>query len=247
MKKIIRGKAAKLSRRTFIVGSAAAAAGSRSDSSVPFGTGPALAQADAAAEVNVWVAIKPDDTCVIRIVRSEMGQGTHHRPRPARRRGARMRLEQGHASSRSAPGTRPGPQAHLGRHVDRRQPRHPQLAGLCPPRRRRRAHDAAAGRGRRMEGAGRRARRGERRHHATPPPTARPATARSPRPPPSSSRRILRASSSGIRRTGRSRASRSSGSTPPTSSTAARSTPSTSSCPACCAPRSRIVRCSAAR
>ena len=27
-------------------------------------------------EVNIWVAIKPDDTCVIRIARSEMGQGT---------------------------------------------------------------------------------------------------------------------------------------------------------------------------
>jgi isoquinoline 1-oxidoreductase beta subunit len=30
----------------------------------------------AATEINVWVAIKPDDTCVIRIARSEMGQGT---------------------------------------------------------------------------------------------------------------------------------------------------------------------------
>jgi isoquinoline 1-oxidoreductase beta subunit len=36
-----------------------------------------LAQgAPGATEVNVWVAIKPDDTCVIRIARSEMGQGT---------------------------------------------------------------------------------------------------------------------------------------------------------------------------
>ena len=30
----------------------------------------------AGAEVNAWVFIKPDDTCVIRIARSEMGQGT---------------------------------------------------------------------------------------------------------------------------------------------------------------------------
>jgi len=37
----------------------------------------ALAQAtDAFPEVGVWVLVKPDDTCVIRIVRSEMGQGT---------------------------------------------------------------------------------------------------------------------------------------------------------------------------
>src|SRR4029450_1099139 len=27
-------------------------------------------------EVNAWVVVKPDDTCVIRIARSEMGQGT---------------------------------------------------------------------------------------------------------------------------------------------------------------------------
>ena len=34
------------------------------------------AAASAGAEVNAWVVIKPDDTCVIRIARSEMGQGT---------------------------------------------------------------------------------------------------------------------------------------------------------------------------
>src|SRR5262249_32594108 len=27
-------------------------------------------------EINAWVVVKPDDTCVIRIARSEMGQGT---------------------------------------------------------------------------------------------------------------------------------------------------------------------------
>ena len=37
----------------------------------------AMAQAtDASPEVGIWVLVKPDDTCVIRIVRSEMGQGT---------------------------------------------------------------------------------------------------------------------------------------------------------------------------
>ena len=30
----------------------------------------------ASAEVNAWVVVKPDDTVVIRIARSEMGQGT---------------------------------------------------------------------------------------------------------------------------------------------------------------------------
>jgi isoquinoline 1-oxidoreductase subunit beta len=65
-----------LSRRKFIVGSAAVAGGGLVlGFNVSFGAGPASAQA-AATEVNIWVAIKPDDTCVIRIARSEMGQGT---------------------------------------------------------------------------------------------------------------------------------------------------------------------------
>jgi isoquinoline 1-oxidoreductase beta subunit len=74
---IIRGNAARLSRRTFVVGSAAMGGGLALGFNVPLGTSPALAQAaNAGTEVNVWVAIKPDDTCVIRIARSEMGQGT---------------------------------------------------------------------------------------------------------------------------------------------------------------------------
>ena len=44
---------------------------------LPFGIGPAEAQnGGAGAEVNAWVVVRPDDTCVIRIARSEMGQGT---------------------------------------------------------------------------------------------------------------------------------------------------------------------------
>ncbi|MGZ5871038.1 MAG: molybdopterin cofactor-binding domain-containing protein [Bradyrhizobium sp.] len=67
----------KLSRRTFIVGSAAVAGGGLAlGLSVPFGVEEAQAQSAAATEVNIWVAIKPDDTCVIRVARSEMGQGT---------------------------------------------------------------------------------------------------------------------------------------------------------------------------
>jgi isoquinoline 1-oxidoreductase beta subunit len=39
---------------------------------------PSRAQsAPAAAEVNAWVVVQPDDTCVIRVARAEMGQGTH--------------------------------------------------------------------------------------------------------------------------------------------------------------------------
>jgi isoquinoline 1-oxidoreductase beta subunit len=68
------GHAAQLSRRSFIVGSAAAGGGL----ALGFDFGAAQAQAQGApAEVNAWVMIRPDDTCVIRIARHEMGQGTH--------------------------------------------------------------------------------------------------------------------------------------------------------------------------
>ncbi len=44
---------------------------------MPSGFDSALAQgANDGAEVNAWVFVKPDDTCVIRVARSEMGQGT---------------------------------------------------------------------------------------------------------------------------------------------------------------------------
>ena len=64
-----------LSRRAFVVGSAAVAGGGLAlGFNAPFGMD-AAAQG-AGTEVNVWVVVKPDDTCVIRIARTEMGQGT---------------------------------------------------------------------------------------------------------------------------------------------------------------------------
>ena len=75
-----------LPRRAFIVGSVAAAGGGLAlGLRLPFGrnAGIGLAEAKTAAtaeaEVNAWVVIKPDDTVVIRIARSEMGQGTSPR------------------------------------------------------------------------------------------------------------------------------------------------------------------------
>lgn len=67
-----------VSRRDFIVGSAATVGGLSLGFHVPFAI-PALAQDAASAlppEINAWVVVKPDDTVVIRIARSEMGQGT---------------------------------------------------------------------------------------------------------------------------------------------------------------------------
>ena len=75
MKKMIFGSGQRLSRRKFVVGSASVAAGGLAlGFKAPF-VGDAQAQ-NGATEVNIWVAIKPDDGCVIRIARSEMGQGT---------------------------------------------------------------------------------------------------------------------------------------------------------------------------
>jgi isoquinoline 1-oxidoreductase beta subunit len=67
-----------LSRRRFVGGSALAAGSLVVGFHVPFARS-ALAQANAAPaapEVNAWVVIKPDDTVVVRVARSEMGQGT---------------------------------------------------------------------------------------------------------------------------------------------------------------------------
>jgi isoquinoline 1-oxidoreductase subunit beta len=75
MTKIIRSQSPKLSRRTFVTGSAAIGGGLALGFHLPFGE--ALAQgAGKGTEVNAWVVVNPDDSCVIRVARSEMGQGT---------------------------------------------------------------------------------------------------------------------------------------------------------------------------
>ncbi|MFM2399243.1 MAG: hypothetical protein RL341_1400, partial [Pseudomonadota bacterium] len=62
-----------LSRRAFMRGSAAAAGSLVVGFHIPFAD---AATAAAAPEVNAWVVVKPDNTVVVRIARSEMGQGT---------------------------------------------------------------------------------------------------------------------------------------------------------------------------
>src|SRR5580700_9193012 len=71
----MRGKAMnqmpRIDRRSFLVGSAVA--GLSLGFHVPFAP---LAGAQGAPEINACVVIEPDDTVIIRIARSEMGQGT---------------------------------------------------------------------------------------------------------------------------------------------------------------------------
>lgn len=69
-------KLPKLNRRAFVIGTATAGAGLALGLDLPFGGPTVVRAADGSPEVNVWVVIRPDDTVVIRIARSEMGQGT---------------------------------------------------------------------------------------------------------------------------------------------------------------------------
>jgi isoquinoline 1-oxidoreductase beta subunit len=75
--------ATNLSRRRFIVSSAAAGGGLALGLQLPFIPSAGAAARSAAqvaresdSEINIWVVVKPDSSCVIRIARSEMGQGT---------------------------------------------------------------------------------------------------------------------------------------------------------------------------
>ena len=65
----------KIDRRSFVIGTAAVGAGLTLGLKIPFGAGVVRAQ-DGSPEINAWVVIRPDDTVVVRVARSEMGQGT---------------------------------------------------------------------------------------------------------------------------------------------------------------------------
>jgi len=67
--------APQLTRRSFVASVAALGGGLALGFRVPMGFEPAARAAAGAAEVNAWVVIQPDDAVVIRVARSEMGQG----------------------------------------------------------------------------------------------------------------------------------------------------------------------------
>src|SRR5919106_307477 len=65
----------KIARRSFVIGSATVGAGLALGLKIPFGASVVRAQ-DGSPEITAWVVIRPDETVVIRVARSEMGQGT---------------------------------------------------------------------------------------------------------------------------------------------------------------------------
>src|SRR5215831_14437364 len=64
-----------INRRAFVVSAAAFGGGLALGMDIPFGP-TVVRAADGSPEVTAWVVIKPDDGVVIRIARSEMGQGS---------------------------------------------------------------------------------------------------------------------------------------------------------------------------
>jgi isoquinoline 1-oxidoreductase beta subunit len=66
----------RIDRRSFVIGSAAVGGGLALGLQIPFGGPSVVRAADGSPEINAWVVIRPDDTVVVRVVRTEMGQGT---------------------------------------------------------------------------------------------------------------------------------------------------------------------------
>ena len=152
-----------LSRRSFVASVAALGGGLALGFHLPTDAGSARA-AEGAAEVNAWIVIQPDDTVVIRVARSEMGQGiTTALPMLVAEElecdWSKVRAEFPTADEnlRAAP--------RLGRHVDRRQSVGPDLAGIPAQGRCRGAGDADRCRRAAMECRRRRVSGGKQRHH----------------------------------------------------------------------------------
>ena len=132
----------RLGRRGFLVSGAAVAGGFSLGFSVPFGGG-----ARRRGEGDQRLGGDPSRRQggdPHRPLRD--GAGHADRPRPARRRGAGVRLDQGHLGISDAR-REPEAQPRLEELLDRRQPRHPREQPVCPRGRRHGARDADRGGG----------------------------------------------------------------------------------------------------
>src|SRR5438046_454900 len=65
----------RLSRRSFLVSAAAIGGAMTLGFHVPF-RGESASAVETAPEINAWIIVEPDDTVIIRVARSEMGQGS---------------------------------------------------------------------------------------------------------------------------------------------------------------------------
>ena len=151
----------KINRRAFVIGSAAVG-GWRSRSAFPSSVrwrrlcGRAqFGENLTPNELGIWVAVKPDDTVAIRVVRAEMGQGSQTGL-------AQLIAEELDCDWSKVTTEYPTPADNVkrkrawGNYNSSGSRAHPRVAPVCARRRRRCAPDADPGRGQRVEGAGRR-------------------------------------------------------------------------------------------
>src|SRR5260370_42214674 len=75
MTRITKSEPWRIPRGDFVVGTAAVGGGLALGFHLPAGMGAAEA-ANGGTEINAWVVVQPDNTCLIRVARPEMGQGT---------------------------------------------------------------------------------------------------------------------------------------------------------------------------
>ena len=130
-------KTPKIDRRSFIVGTAAVGGGLALGLNIPFGASVVRAQ-DGSPEITAWVVIRPDDTVVIRVARSEMGQGTL--TGLAQMVAEELECDWSKVTTEyPTPGPERRAQARVGRLLHGRQPRHPRVARVRAPGRRHRA------------------------------------------------------------------------------------------------------------
>ena len=142
-----------ISRRPFLGTSAAAAGALVVGFHIPF-AGAARRRAPRRRRSTPGSSCSPTTRVVIRIARSEMGQGTL--TGLAQLVAEELECDWAKVTTEyPTPGAEPRAQSRLGQFLHRRQPRHPRVARVRAQGRRGGAHDARAGGGRRVEGAGR--------------------------------------------------------------------------------------------